>query len=388
MRTSSLLLAVTAAALLTGCIFEDPIPARGKPRQECDRPPSKEDSGPGGNPKADTAVYISAVRFPESYDWRADSARGAVEYEVLLLRDSAEILTIPSSSGIVSPDPDTHHIIGGHLYTEAIKDGLTVICRDGQMLFSFEGCEILKGLLPCEDGVYTLSATQDGESLILRRDGVPLLERKAGTAFGDLLDPSYGSTGALYDDEGELCFCYSKGRSPGKSCHVVLGTVESTVCDGDCVSDLKVSGGRVFAATARMGPYSIEDGRIWTGKDGPWISGYFSKSGYDGFSGLLSQDFEDIRLSPQRAQVYHCEGCDVAVIASSRAGMQIRLRDRTMDLGQECSLMTPVCAAARGCFFAALTPRSSDIQRIIAGERSFTLNLHGYLSGIEVSLPS
>lgn len=382
------MLAVTAAALLTGCLLEDPLPSRGKPRQDCDRQPSEENAGSGGNAEADTAVYISAVRFPQSYDWRVDSARGAAEYEVLLLRDSVEILTIPSSSGVVSPDPDTHHIIGGHLYTEAIKDGSTVICRDGQTLFSFEGCEILKGLLPCEEGIYTLSATRDGESLVLRRDGVPLLERKAAIAFGDLLDPSYGSTGALYDDAGELCFCYSKGRSQGKSCYVVRGTVENTACDGDGVSDLKVYGSKVFAAMSRMGPYSIEDGRIWTGKDGPWISGYFSKSGYDGFSGLLSQDFEDIRLSPQRSQVYHCEVCDVAVTASSHAGMQIRLRDGKMDLGQDCFLMTPVCAAACGRFFAALTTRSSDVQRIIAGERSFTLNLHGYLSGIEVSPPN
>lgn len=381
MRTSSLLL---AAALLTGCIFEDPMPSRGKPRQDCGRPPSEESGGSGT--EAGTTVYIAAVRFPESYDWQTDSARGTAEYEVLLLKDSVVRLTVPSSTGMVSPDPDTHHIIGGHLYTEAVKDGATVVCMDGEMLFSFAGHEILKGLLPCEDGVYTLSMSRDGGSLVLRRDGNPLLERKGAAAFGDLLDPSYGSTGALYKDGEDVCFSYSTGNGSGKSCHIVRGTMESLVCDGDGISDLKMSGGTVLTAKSRMGPYSIEDGRIWRGADGPWISGHFTRSGYEGFSGLLSPDFEDRRLCSRKATVYHSEGYDAAAV-SSAAGTRIVQPDGKTDFVPGRFLMTPVCAVARGRFFAALSSRSSDTQTVVAGERTFTLELHGYLSGIEVSLP-
>lgn len=166
-----------AALLLcpSGCLDYGLNP--GKMRADCfNRNPG---GGSGGNPDAppemqlyDTTLYFCAVRFDESYDWQRDTAYGSESFELLLYRDFEPVLSVSSAgSGCVSADFDTHHIIGGHLYTEKSDLSSTVIGRDGVEIIRFEGREFLKGLLPDGEDIYTP-----------RRAGTARASRSARTA--------------------------------------------------------------------------------------------------------------------------------------------------------------------------------------------------------------
>ena len=183
-----------------------------------------DEPGPAPGPvfQLDTTVYYSAVRFPDGYDWQRDTAYGSVPFELLLYRDFEPALTLPSGpDACFVPDPDRHHLAGGHLYTERMADGQTRIGRDGVELFRFPGREYLVGLLEDGEDLYTLSRPAKGDGFTFRRNGDVLLRQPSGTPFGSLTDPSYGPSGALYRDQEQVCFCYASGKGPQQTFHAV-----------------------------------------------------------------------------------------------------------------------------------------------------------------------
>ena len=156
------------------------------------------------------AVYYSLVEFPSDYDWQRDSAFGAVDCTIHLMRDSVEVLSFPAGKGRgISPEADTHFIFDGHIYTVYAVGGRTVVCRDGERLFSYEGGqERLRGFAAWDDGVYCLS--QGADALVLRRDGIATALKEEAVVIGRLDESPTDPYGALYVDRGELCFAYSK----------------------------------------------------------------------------------------------------------------------------------------------------------------------------------
>ena len=163
-------------------------------------------------PAADTSVLVSAVEFPEDYDWQRDTAFGQVSGKILLLRGGVRILEIPAGAdGKASLDPDMHHLVDGHLYTEYSDGTGTYISRDGERLFTFEGREYLRGLLHMDGHLYTLSQRRDGKGFLLRQDGEVLLDKDAGIVLKSFRDYPDRQSGALYENEGKVCFHYSRG---------------------------------------------------------------------------------------------------------------------------------------------------------------------------------
>ena len=163
--------------------------------------------------QADTSIYFCAVRFDDDYVWQRDTAYGSVPYELLLFKDFEQILSIKSSeASCISPDHDTHHIIDGHLYTEYSNLTRTTIGRDGAVILDFSGREFLKGLMPHDGDIYTLTEKRDGNGFNFRKNGELLFTKSGGSVFGGMDDPSYGPTGALYFDRGDLTFCYWTGK--------------------------------------------------------------------------------------------------------------------------------------------------------------------------------
>lgn len=174
-------------------------------------------TSPGGSesPKGDTSVFVCAVAVPQDYDWRRDTLYGAVSCELQLMKDGTPVFSMPTGE-IASSSPDTHHLLGGHLYTEyASMDG-TVICLDGKELFRYPQREMLKGLLVHGEDVYTLGQTLDENGFYYRRNGQVLL-RQEGEVFGDFSNPAYGRNGALYENEGKVCFCFKTSSA----CYIV-----------------------------------------------------------------------------------------------------------------------------------------------------------------------
>ena len=166
-------------------------------------------SGRDNPPKADTAIFVSAVIVPEDYDWRRDTAYGAVSCEVQVLKNGVRQLSVRAGADEpISISPATHHLFGGHLYTERATDSGTIICRDGEPCISYPEREVLKGFLINNGIVYTLGKDLDGDGFNYRKDGAIVLSQESGTIFGDFTSPSYGRTGALYLDNGAVCFCF------------------------------------------------------------------------------------------------------------------------------------------------------------------------------------
>ena len=118
---------------------------------------------------SDTSVFMTAVEFPPGYDWRRDSSFGEVSGRIVLYRDSVRILEVPAGPGCLAcMDADLHHLIDGHLYTESCTSAGTVVSRDGEMLFSYPGRELLCGMLVEGRDVYTLGRDRSGGGFSLR----------------------------------------------------------------------------------------------------------------------------------------------------------------------------------------------------------------------------
>ena len=157
MRNLAFLSLLALGVLLPGCVLLEDGLTGARRRTDCSREgarPQRPRSGsalPGLDAAADTTLWICAVRFPEGYDWQRDTAYGSIPFELVLYKDFAPVLTLPSGpEACFTPDPARHHLLEGHLYTERFQDGQTRIGRDGVELCRFDGREMLAGLL--EDG--------------------------------------------------------------------------------------------------------------------------------------------------------------------------------------------------------------------------------------------
>ena len=189
---------------LAACqVLEPPLPV-GSPRINDD----VHTVVPGSDThKADTALLVSALCYPPSYDWRKDSLFGRVSCTVKLFRDGAEYLSVPAGPGtLVSSSHDAHHIIDGSLFTEYSDSRQTVVCRDGAKASSWSGRERLVGLMPADGMIYTLGCASDG--LVYRKNGVEVLRIDECVPSGGFRFNTYGQYGALYKHDGAVCFMF------------------------------------------------------------------------------------------------------------------------------------------------------------------------------------
>lgn len=223
-------------------------------------------------PHADTVLYMTAVEFPEGYDWRRDTSRGDVRGRLVLFRDSLRILDFPAGAGCAaSLDPDLHHFAGGHIYTESCTADETVIGRDGEVLFSYPGRELLCGLLVEGDDIYTLGRSRSGAGFSLRRNGEELFSRPdGGIAALFSSNPSYLS-GALYRDHGHLYFSYWRpldGDGDTRLWYVVEDGAESRVevPDGR-MYDIRIRDGAPVITPLKFSPLGVYSYYEGTWKD-------------------------------------------------------------------------------------------------------------------------
>lgn len=189
------------------------------------------DGGGVSGVRKDTTIYVSGVVFKDGYDWRSDTLFRRTDGYLVLFKNDEPVLTLEGGSKQgTSLDPDMHHLMDGHLFTEYSDADRTTIKMDGKTLFSYYGREMLRGLLLEGEDVYTLGASRSGNGFSLRKNGVELLSRKEGTVLGRMAEnPAYPG-GALYRDHQHLCFCYSREAASGnneKECVMVVDCEET-----------------------------------------------------------------------------------------------------------------------------------------------------------------
>ena len=357
------------------------------------RPGGLSPGGPGTLPdiRPDTALFFSAVRFPDGYDWQRDTAYGSVPFELLLYKDFVPVLTLPSGAdACFVPDPDRHHLLSGHLYTERMVDGETLVGRDGVELFRFPGREYLVGLLADGDDLHTLSRPAKGSGFTYRKNGEVLLRQTDGTPFGDLNTPSYGATGALYRDQEAVCFCFSTGKDAGKQFYAVQDGQERRLTElpaGSFVLDLRLRQGQPLCLETTARGYWIGEGRIWPQLPGLAVTGRFADGAGGSFSGYLDETGAPRRVCSEEAALYRTSRGTFAV--SVDKGGTVRWYGP--ESGQEplpCHFLTTACASfAGGVPWLALTPRDTRRRPFVRrGTRVQEVDINGYVSSLEVEI--
>jgi len=213
MKTSKTLLAAAMALLL--CASCDILgfgftngPSRSDTESSYD---GYNDSGPSGQGD----LYYVAVSVPQGYDWQRDSAAGTIDAKLILYKNQKPLLSLDCSpSRHISTDPDSHHLIGGKLYTEYSDADSTYIKCNGSNFLQFAGREYLKALLEKDGEVWTLGQNRGAEGFCVRCNGRVVMKRSTGTLFGDMSSSPHQ---AMYEQDGKLCYVYLVREESGST---------------------------------------------------------------------------------------------------------------------------------------------------------------------------
>lgn len=138
----------------------------------------------GGTGVGRKVWYAVGVDYPDDYDWRSDGQKGSVKCSLVVFANGVPMMKVPVGEEYeVSDDPDMHRILGKSLYTDYSTDHETVIKRDGEQIFRYEGREMIVDMAVDGDDVYTLGQCRDGNGFSFRKNGEVLMERSDGYAF-------------------------------------------------------------------------------------------------------------------------------------------------------------------------------------------------------------
>jgi len=258
-------------------------------------------------------------------------------------------------------------------------------------LFRFPGREYLVGLLEDGDDLYTLSRAADGEGFSYRKNGTPLLIHSDGAPFGDLTDPSYGPTGALYRDQEQICFCFSTRDGVDRSHFYVCDGTETWMSElppGAAVLDLKRRGGRNWALSSPCRGRSLAEGRIWPERADYALTGRFLDEAGRPFSGYLNAGaLDEVEfLCPEEAVLYRSGWHTLAVSADAKGIVHWYGPEGNGQEETPCRFPTPGCAALVGReWWLALTPRDTRQRPFVrSGTQVREIDVNGYISRLSV----
>ena len=330
-------------------------------------------------------LFVTAVCYPEGYDWRRDTAHGSVRGRVLLLRarDKAAfdtLLSLEAGPGkAVSLDPDRHHFAGGHLYTECFTESGTVYRCDGQTILRVSEREYVRGILSLYGDLYVLSQRLSGEGFLLRKNWKPLFSCGEGRLYGSLGDPDFGRTGALFEDGGQACFFY---EDPDGNRHLVCGKEDraiplpkriATVYDIRCFDGTLCLVGRTTGKHAPVLYIGSKKHDLSATITTPVQLGDFSLFRYGGavgFRGTFRLNWNQAlytgRWTQSRLVESHpgtCFWLEDGSYVLKRDGRVVAARHGTVEysFANSGSLIMPQCVClSPGALYLALTPTGSD----------------------------
>ncbi len=378
--------------LIAGCNFLEEGFHRTKGRNDCfgrTEPPVQDGQKPPlPLPVQDTVLYYTAVCFDKAYDWRRDTAAGNVKYTLRFYKDHEPVQNISSDEcESLSPDPYSHHIIDGQLYTERNRQGVCYLGRNGETLFSFEGREFMKGILPKGNDIYTLSQNHSGEGFTLRKNGEIVFSKSKGVIFGGLDDPSYPQSGALYSNGGEYCFCYSVSENSGTGYFCVEDGSEQEIGSlNKLILDLKLYGKFRFSAGSSLYTYSIEDARVWTSP--LYRQMYLIGGRINNMSGIITPAGTISEICREEGTVLAGESRHYTVFEDANADYIVADSDGQRRKFSQMSAISSACVDIMGDILVlGLSARDADKPPLIAkGNEYRELDVHGYISRVQLEL--
>ena len=387
------------AFLATACIREPLLP--GSPRSTHEpntthRAPadSLADTPPGEH------VYLTAVRYPDGFDWELDTCAVDGKVWIDLFRDGERIRSVQARASVHA---DMHRFIGGHLYADASTESETVVWRDGIELFRFPGRESFRGFLVREDGVHTLGQDRDGSGFTYRVDGRVVFRSETGTVLGSL-DGS--GPGALTEDgEAVLYACRLPSERGFEYRAMRDAEVLRTVPADESVRAFGIVDGRVCRVSSTGRKLSLEvDGtstllalrggeallwcRLLAWKDG--ILALCCVTGAEGRRFFL-QSTDGRTFQPAAGEtVSDClaEGDRMGWLVTGSDGSFLRFRwsdGGTMPPSAPATLVSGRCALLRdGHLLLALTGRGGTPNRFQLDSESTDIPFNGYFTSVTV----
>ena len=403
-------LAILAAAafVAAGCSWLEP-PGSGIAR--CDKFPrggysdgrdgrSSDSTETGQQFIPDTIVWASAVQVPDDYYWPRDTAMGVMDAKLLLFKDDEQVLSLPVGAAYgISPNPETHHVIGGKLYTEFNSASGTQIRRDGELVCHYEGREVLKGLLPVMDDIFTLGLDKDDNSLVYRKNGTIMLKMDGARALGGLGE----NAPALYMGGGHQYFAMHQS---GSTYLVTDGSMKKADAMSNFVMDYRIAdgvpyciftmGNNIFllqdkkksVLCEKLG--ALEDFHIIVTEDGVFAAG--TSSGNTMVRNIrdsctLEFEGESLFLYESRGKMFSVRAhrpVTVREADTSRPGNGKLLME-----GSGCYFFSRGCGfALEGSLYLAVSAENGPPFIWKDGEKLREFSLNGYLTGVEVQLTS
>lgn len=320
----------------------------------------------------DTSVFFCSVEVPSGVDWLSDSAYFSQRGRVCLYRNYEKILDLPTGAvNRVSYAADKHHIIGGSLYSEYSDREVTVIKRNGETVLSYEGPELLKGILPEGDDIFTLGQNPVSGKIFYRKNGTCLMELGSGFVTGGFSCSGYGENGALYADGSLVCFGFVSEESTSQTGYIIRNGEMERVCSGSRILDLRSVGG--------------ESEYVLYGSGSPrWRNAAFYIKGREVYVGGLTYEGQ---MSVVFGERIVANGPKESVIYPASSGWTFVSELSARSFG-DYSLLNSSCACATaGKTWMALTPRNTSIPPAIAeGGKIRKLDFNGFLAGISVKV--
>lgn len=374
------------------------------------------------DPEADTNVYVTAIEFDESYWWQRDTAGDAEPFRLSVYKNGRRTISIQGGPGTnFSRDPDMHRFIDGHLYSDYSSNSGTVVSRDGQELFRYEGREMIYGLLVEEDTVYTLGQSRGGKGLSLRRNGEMIYSNDDGIILGDNFN-TCSRSGALYRTGGSLCFCYYTSRTvtyedplniyvvrDGKPSELKLATAISKIYD------MRVINGKIHLAASTDGSgrpillfandeitsfslsgiYLISNCKILWHESDIFLKTDFS---FDKWSHTYTILWDTNRYeygpgTKDRTLAFYLNDVGYAYVSKETETGNIMLGNvadgengRVFNAGDRYQLMNAECAALCGeSFYAGLSPYEKNGRPLLVKNSVSTpLDINGYILSVWV----
>lgn len=369
-------------------------------------------SGSGDDGGGSNSIYLTGVEYPETYDWKKDSAYEGVGFRIQEFQDGKVMREVSSLTGLVSPDADMHLLCRGHIWTESFVGDETVVCRDGLEQFRFPDREIIKGFLLRSDTLFTLGAVQPSGGIVYRVNGKEVYSNSLGVPVGELGDPSWPG-GALYEDDGRICFTFYYDSVTGKTWYECVDGSPAPVLPppGEYrILDFRRFGGRKCLALSDLkddGPMLSMDGAVTilkTGAPAVLRNCHLAADGENifirGESRLLigsswaphiwtSDRHEysaDAGGSPYNLSL---EGGDFAAVNIGKGGrISSIVHNGVHAMGDTtfCRIMSPSCARlSGGKFYVAMTSfGQGDVSWLWKDGEMEPVRIHGFLSSVVV----
>lgn len=155
-------------------------------------------------------LLMSALSYPEGYDWRQDAHYGEVPCSLMLMTEDSVLLSRPvGDMYCTASDIDMHRIVGGRLYEDWATDEETIIRCNGEIAYSMYGREMVISMTEQGGAMYSLGYPKSKGGYVLRKDGKIISQStEVLPATPLLMDRGVLSfTGVSRDGKGDTQWC-------------------------------------------------------------------------------------------------------------------------------------------------------------------------------------